>query len=81
MTELHQRLGRCFCLVFPDLRGPEVYSASVASLAAWDSMTMIVLVSVIEEEFHVKVAYEDLPDLVSFELFLDYLGNKIHAAS
>jgi acyl carrier protein len=81
MTDMQQRLTKCFTLVFPDLREAEVASASAASVAAWDSTAAIVLASVIEEEFRVAVSYEDLPELVSFELILDYLKNKAHAAS
>ena len=81
MTEMRQRLARCFLLVFPDLREPEVYLASTSSLANWDSMSMLVLTTVIEEEFQLQVDYEDLPTLTSFELILDYLKRKTDVSS
>jgi acyl carrier protein len=81
MTELQQRLVRCFTLAFPDLRETEVSSASVASVASWDSTATLVLACVIEEEFGVPVSYEDLPELVSFELILDYLEHRLHGVS
>jgi acyl carrier protein len=81
MNDMQQRLIRCFTLVFPGLRESEASSASAASIAAWDSTAAIVLASVIEEEFRVPVSYEELPELVSFELILDYLKNKVHATS
>lgn len=75
MNDLRQRLAQCFLLVFPDIKGPEVYSASSSSVAAWDSAATIILANVIEEEFHVQLDYDILPELVSFDLVLDYLKN------
>jgi hypothetical protein len=75
MNDLHQRLAQCFSLVFPDLKSSEVYSASSSSVAAWDSMAAIILANVIEEEFRVKLDYDVLPELVSFDLILNYLNN------
>ena len=76
MNDLRQRLAQCFSLVFPDLKMPEVYSASSSSVAAWDSMAAIILANVIEEEFRVKLDYDVLPELVSFDLILNYLDNN-----
>jgi acyl carrier protein len=76
MNDLRQRLAKCFSLVFPDLKLPEVYSASSSSVAEWDSMAAIILANVIEEEFLVKLDYDILPELVSFDLILDYLKNN-----
>jgi len=76
MNDLRQRLSQCFSLVFPDLKPPEIYSASSSSVAAWDSTTAIILANVIEEEFQVKLDYDILPELVSFDLILDYLKNN-----
>jgi len=77
MNEPRERLAQCFLLAFPGLKIPEVYSASTASVAAWDSMTAIILANVIEEEFRVKLDYDVLPDLVSFDLMLDYLKSQV----
>ena len=76
MNDVRQRLAQCFSLVFPDLKVHEVYSASSSSLAAWDSMAAIILANVIEEEFRVKLDYDVLPELVSFDLILDHLKNS-----
>jgi acyl carrier protein len=73
MNDLRQRLAHCFSLVFPDLKEPEVYSASSSSVAAWDSAAAIILANVIEEEFRIKLDYDILPELGSFDLLLDYL--------
>jgi hypothetical protein len=75
MNDFRERLAQCFLLAFPELKAPEVYGASLASVAAWDSLTSIILANVIEEEFQVKLDYEILPELISFDLVLDHLKN------
>jgi acyl carrier protein len=81
MTDLRNRLAQCFSLVFPGLHEPEVYAASAASVAAWDSSAAIILANVIEEEFQVKLDYDVLPDLVSFDLIEDYLKSNGNGTS
>jgi acyl carrier protein len=76
MNDHRQRLAQCFLLVFPDLKPAEVYSASSSAVAAWDSTAAIILANVIEEAFQVKLDYDVLPELVSFDLILDYLKNE-----
>ena len=76
MNDLRERLVQCFSLVFPDLKAPAVYSASAASVAGWDSTAAIILANVIEEEFHLKLDYDVVPDLVSFDLILNYLETQ-----
>jgi acyl carrier protein len=76
MNDLRFRLVQCFSLAFPELKAPEVYSASASSVAAWDSMASIILANVIEEEFKVKLDYDVLPELVSFDLILNYLNEN-----
>jgi len=73
MDEMRHRLAKCFTAVFPDLRESEAYSASVASVASWDSTAAIMLANVIEEEFHISIDYERLPELLSFDLIVSYL--------
>ena len=80
MNDLRHRLAQCFSLVFPELNEPGVYSASSASVAAWDSTAAIILANVIEEEFQIKLDYDILPELLSFDLILNHLksnGNGI----
>jgi acyl carrier protein len=73
MSEIPQRLAQCFSAAFPGLRESEIYSASVETVARWDSTAAIVLASLIEEEFHIAIDYEALPELTSFDLILDFL--------
>jgi acyl carrier protein len=79
MDDIRQRLVHCFSTVFPDLGLDEVPSAGMASVASWDSLATLSLVTVLEEEFQVQFPPEDLEQLVSFELILYYLeGKQVH---
>jgi acyl carrier protein len=73
MTELESRLVNCFKITFPGLDPREIPTVSMASLASWDSLAGITLISLIEEEFSLSISPDDVPDLISFELILDYL--------
>ena len=76
MDELKSRLSNCFAIAFPELDPREIPSAAMGSLASWDSLTVITLVSLIEEEFSFSIPPDDVIDLVSFELIMDYLRRK-----
>ena len=73
MADVRTRLEQCFAAVFPDLSAGEIQRASTASVAAWDSLANATLVSVVEEEFGVEIPVEELAELGSFDLLLDYL--------
>jgi hypothetical protein len=73
MAELESRLVNCFATVFPELAPQEIPAVSMGSLASWDSVAGITLLSVIEEEFSLSILPDDVAGLVSFELILDYL--------
>lgn len=76
MSDIRKRLAQCFSAAFPDLDESQVYSASVESVAAWDSTAAIVLASLIDEEFQIVIDYEVLPELTSFDLISNYLHNS-----
>jgi len=73
MAELESRLANCFATAFPELEPPEIPSVSMGSLASWDSLAGITLLSLIEEEFSISISPDDAASLVSFELIVDYL--------
>lgn len=76
MPELEERLAGCFAVVFPDLRAGEIPRASHTSVANWDSLATVTLVSVIEEEFNLPIPAEDFESMISFELVLDCLRRR-----
>ena len=77
MSELESRLANCFATAFPELNSQEIPSVAMGSLASWDSLAGITLLSLIEEEFGLSISPDDVADLVSFELILDYLKNYL----
>ncbi len=66
MDDLENRLTACFITVFPKLQEAEVTSASMATFKEWDSLGMLTLVVVIEEEFEVTVPLDEIENLTSF---------------
>ncbi|MGA2034849.1 MAG: acyl carrier protein [Thermoguttaceae bacterium] len=80
MNNTKERLEKCFALALPDLSKEVVSRASMSSVAAWDSLAAVNLLSLIEEEFNVRVPDADLAIFVSFELILDYLQSKNNGA-
>jgi acyl carrier protein len=78
VSDVPTRLAGCFAAVFPELGPEEIPRASAASVSNWDSLASITLLSVLEEEFQIQIAPEDLESLVSFELVLDYLRHEKH---
>lgn len=72
MADVRGRLEDCFRAVFPELDSL-VETASTDSLASWDSIAMVTLIAVVEEEFLISVAPEDYSSLASFTDFLRYV--------
>ncbi len=73
MTDARARLAQCFAAVFPDLTSAEIDDARPESVAAWDSTANVTLLAVIEEEFGITVAADDLERLDSFAALLAYV--------
>jgi acyl carrier protein len=73
MNGTEKRVIACFLNVFPSLSENEIQRASTASLAVWDSVAHVTLLSAIGEEFGRVFELEDFEELVSFSLILDYL--------
>jgi acyl carrier protein len=76
MSNEEERLQECFRTVFPNLSSAEILSASSASVATWDSLATVTLVSLIEEEFGVTIAPDEYEYIVSFDLTRECLKSK-----
>ncbi len=76
MTTVAERVTACFANVFPGVRTNEIPRASTASLAAWDSIAHITLLSSISEEFGLEFSSQDFEDLSSFALIVDCLESR-----
>jgi len=79
MNSIKDRLEKCVSLALPDLPREEIARASGSSVAAWDSLATVSILSLVEEEFAIKVADDDLEVFVSFGTILDYLEGKVQA--
>lgn len=75
--DIQERLTNCFNTVFPDLSRDEILRAGSNSVATWDSLATVTLISLIEEEFGISIAPEDFEYLTSFESTRQNLINKI----
>jgi acyl carrier protein len=71
------RLVHCFAVVFPHLSVHDIVHATVFDVPAWDSMSHLTLLAVIEEEFGVAVGVDDIDRLTSFAAIVDHLGAKV----
>lgn len=76
MSSNAERLTKCFSLVFPNLPLNEIRRATVHSVAEWDSLANINLISLLEEEFAITLESSDLERLTSFELVLDHIERR-----
>jgi acyl carrier protein len=73
MDEQQRRLAECFCAVFPELSSEEALHASSATVPSWDSVAVVTLLTVIEEEFGISIEEDDPAKFDSFERTLSYL--------
>jgi acyl carrier protein len=73
MDEQEKRLASCFLTVFPKLSWDEITHASPTTVRAWDSVAVVTLLAVVEEEFGISLEVEDPGQFDSFQRFLSYL--------
>ena len=80
MTDLKTKLSQCFLSVFPDLTEADLPRASQASLAQWDSVAHVTLLSAISEEFHIDLDDETFESLTSYALIESYVESQVGAS-
>ena len=73
MDEQQRRLANCFYAVFPELSSEEIIHASSATVQSWDSVAVVTLLTVIEEEFGISIEEDDPAKFDSFQRVLSYL--------
>ena len=76
MNDIASRLTKCFSAAFPKIPPQDIPQASTQTVSEWDSLALVVLVSLIEEEFKVQVAPSDLDSFASYAGVLEYLQKK-----
>ena len=72
MPDLETRLLRCFESVFPGLT-PDEIRISNAEQGTWDSLSLVTLVAVVQEEFGVEILDKEIANIYSFAGFRAYL--------
>lgn len=77
MDEKEMRLAECFLTVFPDLTTDMIPQASSTSLQGWDSVAMVTLLAVVEEEFGVTIEIDDPGRFASFKEILTFLREHV----
>jgi len=77
MPDLSDRLVGCFLSVFPDLSDTHVRQASSVTTTEWDSIAVVNLISVIEEEFGLTISPDAYEELTSFYSVLGYLQQHV----
>jgi acyl carrier protein len=80
MSSVEARLTTCFLLALPGLRETGVSQASTATVPAWESLTTVNLLSLVEEEFNIAVPAEEVKEFVSFERVLNVVRRHCDAA-
>jgi len=73
MDEQQRRLANCFCAVFPELSSEQALHASSTTVQSWDSVAVVTLLAVIEEEYGISIEEEDPAEFDSFQRILSYL--------
>ena len=76
MSDEINRLVRCFRAVFPDLPEDAVQTASVDTLARWDSLAMVTLISLVESEFGLQLDPLEVAECDSFAALRSHLRNQ-----
>jgi acyl carrier protein len=80
MSEIEDRLIRCFASVFPELTPEEIRAISIESVGIWDSLATATLAAVVQEEYEVEIDPDVIPELDSFRAFQEYVSRLKPAA-
>ena len=76
MDNIENRLTNCFIAVFPDFSSDEIRQSSQSTNSSWDSIAVVTLANVIEEEFGFQVNFDRLPEFDSYEHVLAYVREE-----
>ena len=66
--------------IFPDLAEGDVTRASQVSVAQWDSVAHVTLLSAIAEEFQIGLDDESFESLTSYLLIVDFVEDRLGQA-
>jgi acyl carrier protein len=77
MDNIQNRLTNCLIAVFPGVSSVEMRQFTQSTNSKWDSIAVITLANVIEEEFGFQVNFDRLPEFDSFEHVLAYVREEL----
>jgi acyl carrier protein len=73
------QLEKCFEQVFPQLERSRIAQATSQNVEGWDSIAQVTLLSLIGEEFHLELDFEEFEGATSFASILDLIRQRTHA--
>ena len=76
MNDTRARLKTCFAAAFPNLPAGGLEMARAGTTPEWDSVAMVTLISLVEEEFGMAIDLDDVISLNSFEAFERYVSGR-----
>jgi acyl carrier protein len=79
LDDIPGRLVRCFSAVFPDLPREKIPEATPETVSSWDSVGMVTLIALIEEEFGLVFKFEDHELMTSYSGILGVLEERLAA--
>ena len=75
------RLVNCFEAVFVNLSRNDIPAATHGTVATWDSIAQVTLLSLIGEEFGMEIDYDEFEGMTSFASILQFLRARIEPAT
>ena len=81
MTETGERLVLCFLSILPDLTADEIRKTNINALSDLDSWSTATLMVVIEEEFGIKLSFDQLWELGTFQAIEKHLLERCQLSS
>jgi acyl carrier protein len=70
------RLVGCFEIVFPNLNRSDIPAATHDSVAEWDSIAQVTLLSLIGEAFGIDIDFEEFEGSSSFAAILELVSAR-----
>ena len=77
MDEKEDHLMRCFASAFPAASRDEIRTAKTfEAIPGWDSLRMVSLLAVLDDEFGVQIDLPELLDVEPFDAVKKYLSQR-----
>lgn len=76
MSTAKDKLIHCFSIVFPSLPAASIPAATAENTPGWDSVALVTLVSLVEEEFNTSIPPESYEAFTSFESIANLLNQS-----